>query len=256
MRSGTGPARTASSVALVGSDAPRVLFDASPDLRIQYASHLAHRFPSSRNPVDVVCITHAHMGHYAGLVHFGKEAAASTDIALHTDASVIAFLEANEPWRSLFTGGHMRGIPTGTPLVLGNVSISAAPVPHRAEFGATVAFSIAVDGQPWALYLPDIDAWDLWDDADAVLAAHRVCLLDATFRTHTELPDRDLRAVPHPPVLDTIERFAGLTRERQMILTHINHSNPLADPASDLHRAALDAGFTVAFDGLEIPWTP
>ena len=251
-----GSARTASSVALIGADAPRVLFDASPDLRTQYATHLAHRYPSTRRPFDAVCITHAHMGHYTGLVHFGKEAAASSDVTLYAHTTVLDFFASNEPWASLLAGGHLAAVGTGTPLDLGAVTVSATEVPHRDEFGATVAFSISVRGEPWALYLPDIDAWDPWEDADEVIAAHRVCLIDATFGSFDELPDRDRTEMPHPPVSETIERFAGLSSDRDLILTHLNHSNPVADPDSDLHRAAVEAGFTVAYDGLEIAWAP
>ncbi len=255
-RGGVGPPRAASSIALTGEDAPRVLFDASPDLRMQYADHLAHRYPESRSPFDAVCITHGHMGHYAGLVHFGKEAMASTSVPLYADQTVLALLNANEPWKSLFTAGHLNAVATDAPLELGAVSVSAIRVPHRDEFGATVAFSVAVNKRPWALYVPDIDAWEPWDSAGDVVAMHRVCLLDATFGTEDELPDREPSEMPHPPVTDTIERFADLAEGRTVVLTHLNHSNPVADPSSELHQRAVNAGFTVAHDGLEIAWAP
>jgi len=250
---GAGPPRTASSVAVV-SDGTVVLLDASPDIRTQFATiapWLGAREP--RRPFDAVCVTHAHMGHYAGLLHLGREAAATTRIPLVAPSSVLSFLESNEPWRSLLTEGHLVALPIGAePVGIGDVSISAIPVPHRAEFSAAVAYSIGVGGRPWALYLPDIDAWDRWEQAERTVAAHRVCLLDATFGSTDEVPGRDIAAIPHPLVPDTIERFGHLTRGRRIILTHINHTNTLADPSSNLAMAARSAGFEVATDGMVV----
>jgi len=250
---GKGPARTASSVAVVG-DGSIVLLDASPDVRTQFATlapTLQGREP--RRPFDAVCITHAHMGHYAGLLHFGKEAAAVETTPLVAPPSVIDFLETHEPWRSLFADGHLLATPiTSAPIEGPDMAIMAVPVPHRADFSTTVAYSIAIGGEAWALYLPDIDAWDPWEEAEATIAAHRISLLDATFGSPDEVQGRDLSDIPHPVVRDTIERFGHLTRGRRIILTHMNHTNDLADPASDLAAAARAAGFEIAFDGMVV----
>ena len=160
---------------------------------------------------------------------------------------------SNEPSATLLTEGFLvpHAVEDG-PLTHGRVAVHALPVPHRAEFGDTVAYSIRIDGDPWALYLPDIDSWDRWADADAVLGAHDVALIDATFGATDELPNRSLEVIPHPIVTDTIDRFAHLTEGRRIVLTHLNHSNRLADPDSDLRVAAERAGFEVASDGMEI----
>jgi pyrroloquinoline quinone biosynthesis protein B len=248
----SGPARTASSVAII-ADGTILLLDASPDLRTQYGV-LRDATGDPAPTIRAVGITHGHMGHYAGLVHFGKEAAATDGVPLIAPTSLLTFLAENEPWASLLVAGNLVGVPTdGGTARVGPLTVDAVAVPHRADFTSTVAFSVGIDGEPWALYLPDIDSWTAWPGAEATIAAHRVALLDATFGDPLELPGRDLSAIPHPLVTDTIERFGHLTGDRTIILTHINHSNPLGDAGSSLAARAAAEGFIVAHDGLEIP---
>jgi pyrroloquinoline quinone biosynthesis protein B len=248
---GRGAPRSASSVAVI-ADGGVALLDASPDLRMQFATlvGLIGDRPA-RSPFDVVCITHGHMGHYAGLVHLGKEAAATRETPLYAPHSVLSFLLANEPWRSLFVDRHVLSVPSDeAPFSLGEVAIRAIDVPHRSEHTTTVAFSIEVNGDPWALYVPDVDSWDAWPRAEETLSAHSLCLVDATFSSRDEVAGRDLSDIPHPLVTDTIERFAHLTGDRRIVLTHINHSNEVADPTSAVARRAISAGFMIAHDGL------
>lgn len=244
--------RTASSVALVSDLWPPILFDASPDLRNQYSDLV--RIQSGEagdDPFSAVFITHGHMGHYAGLVHFGKEAANTTGVPLFGDETLLNFLSRNEPWASLVTNGNiaLRTIPADG-IAFGRVTVKAISVPHRADFTATNAYSITVDGSPWALYLPDIDAWTDWPEADEVIGAHDLCLLDATFGSMSELPGRAIAGIPHPLVDDTLTRFTHHTDDTTIVLTHINHSNALNDPDSALSVRARNAGFTVGSDGM------
>jgi pyrroloquinoline quinone biosynthesis protein B len=193
------------------------------------------------------------MGHYAGLLHFGKEAASTDALPLFAPGSVLSFLEANQPWESLFSGGHLTAVSIDdTQATLGDITVSAIPVPHRDEFTGTVGYSIAIGNVPWIFYVPDIDGWDEWPEAEEVFANHQVCLLDATFTSVDELPGRDISAIKHPLVPDTIERFEHLTRDRLMILTHVNHSNPLGVPGAGITRRAIERGFAVAHDGLVV----
>lgn len=242
------PERSASSIAVVAGD-DVVLFDASIDLRRQWASHLR----TVATAPSAVFLTHAHMGHYAGLLHFGPEAASTRHVPVWAPATMLAFLEANEPWASLLRDGHLDGHALDEePVRHGRLSVTGLPVPHRADHSSAVGFSVAVDDEPWCLYLPDIDTWTTWSDGAEVIARHRVALLDATFGSADELPSRPMAEVPHPPVTDTIERFAHLAPGRRVVLTHLNHTNPLGIPDSPLRRRAEAAGFEVAVDGMVI----
>jgi pyrroloquinoline quinone biosynthesis protein B len=193
------------------------------------------------------------MGHYAGLVHFGKEAASTDGLPLFAPSSVLDFLEGNEPWATLFTGEHLLPISIDdATATVERITVSAVHVPHRAEFTATVGYSVAIDDNPWVFYLPDIDGWDEWPEAEEVFTRHDVCLIDATFSSMDELPDRDIAAIKHPLVPDTIARFQHLAPDHTMILTHINHSNRLGVPDADITTLAHELGFTIAHDGLVI----
>jgi len=246
-----GPERSAASMALITGDGAVLLFDASPDLRLQYRRLSDHC--GEAPDLDGVFITHCHMGHYAGLLHFGKEAASSDGLPLFGSASVLSFLHDNEPWSSLFSSGNLLPIAMDdATATVGDVTVSAIPVPHRAEYTDTVGYSIAVEGDPWAFYLPDIDGWDEWPEAHDVIAAHDVSLIDATFSSSEELPGRHIAAIKHPFVSDTIDRFADLARSHTIILTHINHSNPLGIDGAAITTSARESGFIIAYDGLVI----
>jgi len=252
-RSAAGLDRSASSIALFDDDGSVLLFDASPDIRLQY-HWLAERLNTDAT-LDAVFVTHGHMGHYSGLLHFGMEAAATAALALFAPMTVIDFLQRNQPWASLLTSGHLVATPMeSTVATIGPFSVTAIPVPHRDEHTDTVAFSVEVQGRPWLLYLPDIDGWSAWPDAERIIASHPVALLDATFSSATELPGRDLNAICHPLVPDTIERFSHLTSDHTIVLTHINHSNPLGRPDALITKTATDQGFLIAYDGLVIDY--
>lgn len=234
--SGTLPTRTASSL-LVEDSNVRILLDASPDLRSQWAGR--HGAP------DAIALTHGHIGHYAGLVHFGREVANTSRIRCHMTESMRTFLMGNQPWRQLFDLENLSA-ETTNPFACDSYRIELIRVPHRAEHTDTVA--ISVDGR--VLYLPDIDSWEEWNDAQSVVDNHEIAFLDASFWSRDELEGRTVDDVPHPLVTETIEKFGS--SNARIILTHLNHTNPLVDPSSQATATVADLGWTVAHDGLTI----
>jgi pyrroloquinoline quinone biosynthesis protein B len=48
-----------------------------------------------------------------------------------------------------------------------------------------------------------------------------------------------------------LEQFPRSARGRR-VLIHINNTNPILDEDSPEHRAVLDAGFEIAYDGMEL----
>ena len=233
-RQGLVPERTGPSLLIEDGDSS-FLCDVSPDFRVQWWKRT--------RPPDAIALTHAHVGHYGGLVHFGKESMATRPIPVHATGAMLGFLTAHAPWESLFAEGHLQ--QAGLPTWAGH-RIELIPVPHRAEYTDTVAVSI--DGR--VLWLPDIDGWDAWPSAAAVVSSHEVVFLDATFWAPDEVPGRRIEDIPHPLVPDTLASFRDLDNRR--ILVHLNHTNPLCDPTSDEHLQVHDAGFEVAVDGLVI----
>lgn len=252
--------RHAASALLVDPrDGRRWLFDATPDLREQVELARGHGGPPAdaegRPPLfDGVFLTHAHIGHYAGLVHLGREAYASETTPLYATARMGAYLAENGPWSLLFDAGHLRHerLEPGVPIQLApDLAVTPIEVPHRQEFSDTVAFR--VDGPNGAaLYLPDIDAWDAWDrDFVEELATVDVAFVDGTFFDGAELPGRDLSKIPHPLVVDTLARIAPLaeTERRKVRFFHLNHSNPLHDPDDPANERIRRSGAGVAREG-------
>ncbi len=175
--------RFAASLALVDRDAGlSVLVAATPDIREQTA-------PLSRagaTPVRAILLTHAHVGHYAGLLHFGREAMAADRMPVYGSGRMIRFPQRNAPWSQAIEEGHLelRELREGERLPLsGALSATAVGVPHRREFSDTFAYAIEGPARS-LLYLPDIDRWEEWQPPGGVcryLDAFDVALIDGTF---------------------------------------------------------------------------
>jgi len=247
--------RLGPSICVLDDDGRCFLVDVSPDIKEQENRLLAVPAYARRagvNPFDGVLLTHAHMGHYAGLVHFGREAANCRSLPVYCTEKMASFLAANAPWEQLVSLGNIELRPTGLSVPpiqpWPGLSIRAIPVPHRGEYTDTVGISI----NEKLLYVPDIDNWDAWPAAREEVAKHEVCLLDATFYSREELPGRDLREISHPFIADTLEKFKDLAQSRRIILTHFNHSNPVCDPGSKEARSVQAAGFQLAQEMMAI----
>jgi pyrroloquinoline quinone biosynthesis protein B len=252
-RSGDLQHRYSSSMAVVGDDGRVLLFDAGPDLKHHEAVLRAHpAVVDKRGPlIDGIVLTHAHVGHYAGLIHFGREVSAASGVPCWVTPSMGSFLSSHAPWSLTVSHGHIElriTDPGSSFRPWSDLEVTLVPVPHRHELSDTVAISVEGTG----LYLPDLDDWDSWPDAATVLAEHSVAFLDATFWSADELPGRDIAEIRHPLVPDTLTRWAELAVGRRVVLTHLNHSNPVCDPGSKEHAAVLAAGFEVASEGLTL----
>jgi pyrroloquinoline quinone biosynthesis protein B len=212
------------------------LFDATPDFPAQVAA-MGARLP------DGVFLTHAHIGHYAGLVHLGKEVAGARGVPLYATPKMHAFLASNAPWRTLVENQNVDPRPNDDVDLGDGVRVTAFQVPHRNEFADTVGYRIE-GPRASALFVPDIDRWVPWDkDIRALVSSVDYAFLDGTFLSGDELPGRDMSKVPHPLVTDTMDRLDGLGAKVRFI--HLNHTNPLYDDASPAERR----GFHVAREG-------
>ncbi len=246
----------ATSIALVDpASGRRWIFDATPSLPDQLHTLDAVAPASAGKVLDGVFLTHAHMGHYTGLVHLGREGLAATGVPVWVMPRMAGVLRGGAPWNLVVSAGHveLRDLTAGVAVDLGGLSVTPILVPHRDEFSETVAFRIEGPNRS-LLYLPDIDRWEGFD-LDAVLATVDVALLDGTFWADGELVGRDMSKVPHPRVVDTMARLGSLSTERrgEVRFIHLNHTNPLLDPASPQGAAVKAAGFAVAAQGDVIP---
>lgn len=200
------------------------LFDATPDFAGQ-----VHAL-GARRP-DGIFLTHAHIGHYTGLVHLGKEVLGARDVPVYASAPMRDFLATNEPWRRLVDEGRIV-LADNAAVDLGGVRVTAFAVPHRDELSDTVGYRIE-GPHATAVFLPDIDRWDLWNrDIRAVVESVDLAFLDGSFFSLDELPHRDITAVRHPLVTESMDRLQGLGHRVRFL--HLNHTNPLWDDDAPL----------------------
>jgi pyrroloquinoline quinone biosynthesis protein B len=239
------------------------LVDATPDLPLQIqAVHAFRPYPQGkvdRAPFDGVFLTHAHLGHYLGLAHFGFESLNTSALPVWASPRMAEYLRTNGPWSQLvrLKNVELREMRPGTPVDLGEgVTVTAFPVPHRDEYSDTMAFVIR-GPRSAVLYVPDTDGWKAWTrPLPRFLEEEKVdvALLDATFYSPDELPDRDVTKIRHPLVTDTMELLGPQVKSGKLrvLFTHLNHSNPALDPESTARKAIEAKGFKVLGDGEEI----
>lgn len=229
------------------------LFEATPDFTTQLQQ--LQQASGSTN-LSGIFLTHAHMGHYAGLLQLGREAMGAKGIPVYVMPRMKKFLENNAPWSQLVALGNIKLIlmEQDKPIQLTpTLRVIPLQVPHRDEFSETVGFRIETSEKS-LLFIPDIDKWPLWEkDIRAEVARVEVALLDATFYQEGELPNRNMSEIPHPFVAETIALFSPLpaAEKRKVKFIHFNHTNPLMleGPERD---AVKQLGFEVATEGERI----
>jgi pyrroloquinoline quinone biosynthesis protein B len=227
------------------------LIDATPDFSSQLAAMTAEAPACS---LAGIFLTHAHIGHYTGLMHLGREAMGTHGMPVWAMPRMRDFLTANGPWGQLVTLANieLRPLAADSTIALGD-SLRVTPfrVPHRDEYSETVGFRI--DGPRGAVvYLPDIDKWERWDRRiEDVTAGASAAYLDGTFFDAAELPGRDLREIPHPFIVESLSRFATLpAAERKHIhFIHLNHTNRAGIAGTAERKRVEAAGCGVAAAG-------
>lgn len=213
------------------------LIDATPDLKEQL--HALHNL-APNCPLSGIVLTHAHIGHYAGLIHLGREAWDTHELPVYASPRMAHFLCQNAPWSQLvdLKNIELRLLTPEQEIRLSpDLYLIPLPVPHRDEFSDTMAFvargvDTAQGPARRLFYCPDIDAWDRWDrDLQSFLIGVDVALLDGTFFSAGEIPGRDLDQIPHPLATNTAERLAWIDCDVDLI--HLNHTNPLHAPGPE-----------------------
>jgi pyrroloquinoline quinone biosynthesis protein B len=229
------------------------LFEATPDFtaqlqQLQTASGLTN--------LSGIFLTHAHIGHYAGLLQLGREAMGAQGMPVYVMPKMKKFLETNAPWSQLVSLGNIKLIlmEEDKPIQLAsNLRVTPLKVPHRDEFSETVGFRIET-AEKSLLFIPDIDKWPLWDrDIRTEVARVDVALLDATFYQEGELPNRNMSEIPHPFVSETISLFSLLSEreKRKVKFIHFNHTNPLIFEGPEREQVKK-LGYAVATEGERI----
>jgi pyrroloquinoline quinone biosynthesis protein B len=220
------------SLAIVDPEShQRWIIDATPDFPSQLASlDAAARRGTGAPLLDGILLTHAHIGHYLGLVHLGREVLGAHSIKVYAMPRMREFLQHNGPWDQLVHLKNIDLVPIedGVPIALNErITITPLRVPHRDEYSETVGFIVRGPSRS-ILWLPDIDKWEKWSTPlESVLARVDAAYIDGTFYDATELPGRDLREIPHPLITETLTRLANSPLRAKVRFIHLNQSNPL-----------------------------
>ncbi len=250
VRAGHEPVKWVSSLALI-DDAEHLFWivDATPDFPRQY-DFIVSVIPEDYTFKGMI-ITHAHIGHYLGLVYLGKEALSASDVPIIGTHSLTGFLNENAPFSQLveLRNVHLTPMDTFMPIKLSDgLTIQLLPVPHRNEFSDTVAIQIS-GPQSSLLYVPDIDNWDLWPNCDNLLINASIAIIDGTFYDEYELPNRNRNEISHPTVVESMKRFQSIvsSSSTDVYFTHLNHSNCLW--SLEMEKGINNQGFRVLSQG-------
>lgn len=242
------------------------LFEATPDMPAQMKMlNELTPFEHKETP-DGIFLTHAHIGHYSGLMYLGKEAMNADGVPVYCMPRMKEYLETNGPWSQLVKLNNIRfdeylnyNYINRDFVIVGSLTNDSNQielgtfvwkklVPHRDEYSETVAFEIRNDNHA-ALFIPDIDKWAKWDK-DIIEEIKKVdyAFLDGTFYDGNELPGRDMKEIPHPFVVESMELFKDLSAEdkAKIHFIHFNHTNPLLNKNSKEYKEVIKRGFNIA----------
>jgi len=229
------------------------IFDATPDLTEQM--HDADKV--QKGNLSGIFLTHAHIGHYTGLMYLGREALNAKEIPVYAMPRMYEYLKNNGPWSQLVSlkNIQLQKLKADSSIKLTDkISVTPILVPHRDEFSETVGYSIKT-GNKTVLFIPDIDKWQKWDrDIKQMVKQYDHLFLDGTFYMEDELPGRNMSEVPHPFIQESVDLFSGLslTEKQKIWFIHFNHTNPLIDKSSKQYKEVKSKGFNVAAEGLRI----
>lgn len=233
------------------------LFEATPDITQQLHTLQPYLVTEPDYSPDGIFITHAHIGHYSGLMQLGREAMGAKAIPVCAMPRLDSFIRNNGPWSQLVSLNNiqLQSLHADSSVAI-NASLKVTPikVPHRDEFSETVGFVIESDKKK-ILFIPDIDKWEKWDRN--ILEEIRkvdIALLDGTFYQNGELPGRDMSEVPHPFVEESLQKFSVLSsaEKSKIVFIHFNHTNPLLKNKSAEKEKVKADGFGVAEERLLI----
>lgn len=230
------------------------IFDATPDFPKQLKALTDHLHKSDHILPNGIFLTHAHIGHYTGLMHLGREAMGANQLKVFAMPKMVDFLKGNGPWSQLVTlkNIQLNEISKEQTVVLNDrISVTAIPVPHRDEFSETVGFLIHANKKKF-LFIPDIDKWNIWDkNIVDYLKQVDIALLDGTFFKDGEIKGRPMSEIPHPFVEESMELFKDLpeTDKKKIYFIHFNHTNPLLIENSEAQQKVMSNGFQLAKQG-------
>lgn len=229
----------------------RFLFDCTPDFPAQL--HLLDSIFPAPKITDGIFLTHAHIGHYTGLMFLGRETMNANAVRVYAMPEMNQFLQNNGPWSLLVKLHNIELNPLHADSTIHlNERISVTPflVPHRHEYTETVGYRISTPAKS-VIFIPDIDKWSSWDrDITKVVKENDLLFLDGTFFRNGEL-GHDMSNIPHPFIDESMKLFESLApgEKAKIHFIHFNHTNPSILNGSDAQQEIEQKGFHVTREG-------
>jgi pyrroloquinoline quinone biosynthesis protein B len=193
------------------------------------------------------------MGHYTGLMHFGREVMGTDNLPVFAMPKMKTFLEENGPWSQLvkLENINIKALKSDSTFSLNErIKIKPFLVPHRDEFSETVGYEIMINNKS-LIFIPDIDKWEKWEtNITELIKKVDYAFLDATFYKNGELK-RDMSEIPHPFAEESMDLFSKLsdTDKQKVHFIHFNHTNPLLIGGSKAQKEVFEKGFNLAKEG-------
>ena len=262
----------------VSADGERwFLLGASPDLRYQIEAcpELQPHNAGRNSPIAGVLLTCADLDHALGLLLLREW----QQLSLYSTATVRrVLLETNTVFRLLermpgqigwtdMTPGHSFSLTTPEGVNSG-IAARLLALPGSLPAYAPTGNGLAADGAVTALilqspsgkrlaYVPGLPGV-----SETLLAELSECdtiLVDGTFWTDDELVRvegfgklaRDIGHLPVSGAEGSLAKLSGMPTTRKIYI-HLNNTNPMLDEDSPEHRMVLDAGWEIAFDGMDL----
>ena len=220
------------------------MIDATPD----FAEQLHLLTNNNSRDLKGIFLTHAHIGHYTGLMHLGREVMGAKNTKVSVMPKMENFLRNNGPWSQLvkLENVSLTSLSDNKSVQLNSrLTITPFKVPHRDEFSETVGYRI--DGPSKSLvFIPDIDKWSKWQIDIEVVENSDYSLLDGTFYDINELPGRDMSEIPHPFIIETMRLFKNSDKKDSIYFIHLNHTNPALNKDSVEHKKVIYNGFNIS----------
>ena len=221
------------------------LFDITPNIKEQL--HLLEKYNCE---LAGIFITHAHIGHYVGLLDLGLEIMNTKNMPVYVMPRMKRFILNNQPMAQLIENNNIQLIEmkNDNVILFNNLSITPFEVPHRNELSETVGFRIQSLNKS-VIYLPDIDDWDSWKvNLEQLIIDNNILFLDGTFYIKSEIQLRDVSNIPHPEIIDTMQKLSNLSShyKKRVHFIHLNHTNDVLRKKSDAYNNVIDNNFSLA----------
>jgi pyrroloquinoline quinone biosynthesis protein B len=246
------PTRKVVSLGLIDpANKKNFIFEATPDFTTQVKELKNHSPWQAKELPDGIFLTHAHIGHYTGLMYLGKEAVNANLIPVYTMPRMKTFLENNGPWSQLVNIENIsiKELQNEQPVSITSLlKVTPFRVPHRDEYSETIGFKITGPHKS-ALFIPDIDKWNRWDkNIIEEIGKVDFAFIDATFFDGEEINNRDISEIPHPFIIESLALFKDLqaTEKAKIRFIHFNHTNPALDASSIKAQDVQEKGFKLA----------